>query len=128
MFHPLIHLIASRPHLLADHASAYAELVGAEIGRVGGDIKRRALYGAVALFGAGVGVVLAGTALMLWAVVPAAQMVAPWVLLVVPAPALLVAVGCGLAARSPASGGAPFETVVRQVHADIAMLRDSVTS
>lgn len=128
MFHPLIHLIASRPHLLADHASAYAELVGAELARVSSDVKRRAIYGVVALIGAMVGVVLAGTALMLWAVMPASQMVAPWALLVVPAPALLIAVGCGWAARAPASGGAAFDSVRKQMHADMVMLRESAAS
>lgn len=128
MFHPLIHLIASRPHLLADHASAYADLVGAEIGRVGGDVKRRAMFGAIALVGAIVGVVLAGTALMLWAVLPASQMTAPWALLVVPAPALLIAVGCGLAARASLNGGAAFDAVRKQMHADMVMLRESGAS
>lgn len=128
MFHPLIHLIASRPHLLADHASAYAELVGAELARVSSDVKRRAIYGVVALIGAMVGVVLAGTALMLWAVMPATQMVAPWALLVVPAPALLIAVGCGWAARAPASSGAAFDSVRKQMHADMVMLRESGAS
>ncbi len=128
MFHPLIHLVASRPHLLADHASAYAELVGAELTRVGDDVKRRALYGAIALFGAGIGVVLTGVALMLWAVMPVAQMVAPWALLAVPSPAYLVAVAFGVAARAPTSGGAPFESLRKQIHADMVMLRESGAS
>lgn len=125
MFHPLIHLIASRPHLLAEHASAYAELVGAELTRVGDDVKRRAIYSAVALVGAVVGVVLAGTALMLWAAVPLTQMVAPWVLLVVPAPPLLIAVVCGIASRASPAGGAAFDALRKQMHADMVMLRES---
>lgn len=128
MFHPLIHLIASRPHLLAEHASAYADLMGAEIGRVGGDVKRRAIFGAIALIGAIIGVILAGTALMLWAVLPVTQMAAPWILLVVPAPALLVAMGCAMAARAPSSGGAAFDAIRKQMHADMVMLRESGAS
>jgi len=34
MIHPLLKLVATQPQLLADHAEAYAELVGEEFGTV----------------------------------------------------------------------------------------------
>lgn len=74
MLHPLLHLIASRPQLLADHAAAYAELVAAEFGAETSALKRQALLGALGIGGLGVAAVLAGVAVMLWAVLPAAQM------------------------------------------------------
>lgn len=66
--HPLLHLLLTQPRLLADHVEAYAELVATEIGNVSVAWKRRALLNAVALCCLGVAAVLAGVALMLWAV------------------------------------------------------------
>jgi hypothetical protein len=40
--HPLLHLIATRPQLLADHAEAYAELVAVEIDCMSATWTRRA--------------------------------------------------------------------------------------
>lgn len=123
MMHPLLHLIATQPQLLADHAEAYAELVAAEIGNVSAAWKRRAMLNAVALCCLVVAAVLAGVALMLWAVIPAAPMQALWVLIAVPLTPIAVAVGCLLAAR-PQDDGNPFDNVRRQVKADMAMLRE----
>lgn len=121
--HPLLHLIATRPHLLADHAEAYAELVAAEIGSVSAAWKRRAMLNAVALCCLGVAVVLAGVALMLWAVIPAAPVQALWVLIAVPLVPMVMAVWCVLAAQPQGDDG-PFDNVRRQVKADMAMLRE----
>lgn len=121
--HPLLHLIATRPHLLADHAEAYAELVAAEIGSVSAAWKRRAMLNAVALCCLGVAAVLAGVALMLWAVIPAAPVQALWVLIAVPLVPMAMAVWCVLAAQPQGDDG-PFDNVRRQVKADMAMLRE----
>lgn len=121
--HPLLHLIATRPHLLADHAEAYAELVAAEIGSVSAAWKRRAMLNAVALCCLGVAAVLAGVALMLWAVIPAAPVQALWVLIAVPLVPMVMAVWCVLAAQPQGDDG-PFDNVRRQVKADMAMLRE----
>ena len=123
MMHPLLHLVATQPQLLADHAEAYAELVAAEIGTASAAWKRRALLNAVALCCLVVAVVLAGVALMLWAVIPAAQMHAAWVLIAAPLLPVAVALGCLLAARAQDEGGV-FENLRRQMKADMAMLRE----
>ena len=123
MLHPLLHLIASRPQLLADHAAAYAELVAAEIGAETSSLKRQALLGALGVGGLGVAAVLSGVAVMLWAVVPAAQMQAAWALFAVPLPPALLSVACLLAASKSREGGA-FDGVRRQVLADRQMLRE----
>lgn len=127
MIHPLFLLIATRPQLLADHAEAYAELVSADVAHVCATWKRRSLLYALALYGLAVGVLLAGVALMLWAVTPAASIHAPWALIAAPGVPVALALWCLLAARSQghASG---FENIRQQMKADLAMLREASTS
>ncbi len=123
MMHPLLHLIVTQPHLLADHAEAYAELLGDEIGAASARWKMRAALNAMALCGIGVGTVLAGVALMLWAVIPSADIQAPWALIAAPAVPLLMAVIC-LIVASQQSQASAFENVKKQMKADVAMLRE----
>lgn len=123
MLHPLLHLFATNPHLLGEHVEAYADLVSAEVGSATKRWKARvALYG-MAVFLLMVGTVLAGVALMLWAVMPTINMQAPWLLLVVPLIPLLVSGLCIFRARSEPEQPA-FNTLRNQVSADLAMLRE----
>lgn len=122
--HPLFHLIATRPQLLALHAEAYAELVADEMGQVATVWKRRAMLNVVALSCLGVAAVLAGVSLLLWAVVPATQIQATWALIAVPLFPLAVAAWCLWAARRPAGGGAAFDRIRQQMKADLRMLRE----
>ncbi len=122
--HPLLRLVTNQPQLLAEHAEAYADLFGEELSTASAKWKRQALLGALALFGLVVGAVLAGVALMLWAVIPPAGMQAPWALIAAPLLPLLAAIGCALAARSPSTGPGLFGAMRQQVKADVAMLRE----
>lgn len=121
--HPLLHLIATQPQLLADHAEAYADLLGEELGSASAIWKRRLALHAVALCSLGVSAVLGGVALMLWAVIPPADIQAPWALIAGPSLPLAVALGCLWAARPQPSAGT-FDNVKRQMKADVAMLRE----
>ncbi len=121
--HPLLQLIATKPQLLFDHAEAYGELVTSEAKYISALWKRRALLMAIALCSLGVGAVLAGVALMLWAVIPASQIQAPWALLVAPLLPLTLAAACIVYARSHAETNA-FSTIREQVNADLTMLRE----
>jgi uncharacterized membrane protein YqjE len=125
--HPLLHLIAKEPGLLAEHAEAYAELLGEELGVASAHWKRRALMSAIALCAIGVGAVLAGVALMLWAVVPPENMNAPWALVIAPLVPFALAVGLWITARSQ-SGPRAFEHVKRQLREDAALLREASAS
>lgn len=125
MLHPLVRLFADRPQWLAEHAQAYAELVAAEVGAVSATWKRQALLNAVALCGLAVATVLAGVALMLWAVIPEAQIQAPWALLAAPSLPALLALGCLWAARRLGNPGGAFDSVRRQVQADLTLLREA---
>ena len=122
--HPLLTLLATQPQLLADHAEAYAELLATEIDQVSTDWKRQALLTAVAVCSLVVAALLAGVALLLWAVVAHDQMPAPWLLIAVPLVPMAVALWCRIAARKSV-GRKPFSTVKQQLQADIAMLREA---
>ncbi|MEN9484500.1 hypothetical protein HZU83_20460 [Sphaerotilus montanus] len=122
MAHALLHLITTRPQLLVDHAQAYAELANADLDAVTSAWKRQLRLAAAALCGAAVATVLAGVALMLWAVIPAAQIEAPWALVAAPLLPALVALGCVLAARADSERQA-FGNLKEQVQADLLMLR-----
>ena len=125
MLHPLFHLIATQPQLLGDHAQAYGELISTELATQAAALKRRTLYGALALCFLGVAIVLAGVALMLWAtLVPAPAQTTVWVLILVPAVPSALALGCYLLARSGSTEeDAAFAELRRQLQADMALLR-----
>jgi uncharacterized membrane protein YqjE len=123
MIHPLLRLAATEPHLLGDHVEAYADLVGEEVGKASTSwITRIGLYLA-ALCLAGVGLVLVGVALLLWATMPSSGWPAPWAMVVVPALPLIGAGICVLVARSMPIASA-FDNVKKQLNADMAMLRE----
>jgi hypothetical protein len=122
--HPLFHLIATRPQLLAEHAEAYAELVSVEAPRISAAFRRSAWLLALAFGSLGAGVVLAGVGVMLWATAPEAQIRLPWTLVAVPALPLLAGLLCVLAARRGREREA-FDTLRQQVRADIALLRET---
>ncbi len=127
MIHPLLQLIATQPQLLADHAEAYAELMAEEIDGVSAAWKRRAVLNAVALCSLTAAAILAGVALMLWAVIPSADLQAPWALIAAPLPPVAAGLWCLMAARRLGEGRA-FENLRRQLAADMAMLREVAAS
>jgi len=122
--HPLLTLIALRPQLLLDHAQAYATLFNEEFSLAFATWRRWALLQAVALCCLGVAVMLAGVALMLWAVTPPAQIHAPWVLFAMPLLPLAIALACALKAHQQAQADT-FANLGRQIDADLAMLREA---
>lgn len=124
MLHPLLRLIATQPQLLAEHAEAYAELVATEVSSASTAWKRRALLNAVAQCCLGVAAVLAGVALMLWSVIPVADIRVPWALVAAPLLPAAVAAGCLWAARTRGQQGT-FDSLRQQMKADIVLLREA---
>jgi len=122
MIHPLLRLIATRPHLLVDHAEAYAELASEEFGKTASLWKQRVVLLVVALFLIGVAAVLGGVALMLWAVIPSPDIHAPWALVAGPLVPAAVALGCLLKARQQPPSS--FDALKRQIRADLSMVRE----
>lgn len=93
MFHPLIRLIASKPHLLAQHLGGYADLAAAQAADAAQSLQRRLVLGAALAGCALVCAVMTGMSVLLVAVVPVSAMPAPWLLLVAPVlPGLAAAV------------------------------------
>jgi cytochrome bd-type quinol oxidase subunit 2 len=123
MMHPLLHLILTQPQLLADHVEAYAELLGSELVNASTAWKKRAILISVALCCLGVAAVLAGVALMLWAVIPASHIQAPWALVAAPLLPMATAMWCLMAVRKQDRTGA-FDNLRRQMSADMMMWRE----
>jgi len=123
MIHPLLRLAATQPHLLGDHVEAYAALVGEEVGKVSTSLMMRVgLYlGALVLFA--IGLTLVGVALMLRGTVPATDYSAGWALFVVPLTPFVLGAICVVVARAKPIEK-PFDTVKKQLNADMAMLRE----
>jgi hypothetical protein len=124
--HILLKLIMARPHLLADHAKAYAELIASDCSDASVVFTRRAILGGSGLIFLLVATVLAGVALLLCAVIPAAQIQAPWALIVVPLVPLAASVVCLVSMRA-LGHLSPFANLRNQARADMEMLRESST-
>jgi hypothetical protein len=124
MMHPWLELIVTRPQLLAEHAQGYAELGQQELARATAVWKRQALFGLLGLGGLLTAAVLAGVALMLWAVTPSDRILAPWALLLAPLLPLALAIGCLLLARMRQDGQA-FGNLRQQFRTDMDFLRET---
>lgn len=123
MIYPFIRLMATRPELLADHALAYADLVAEEFDEVSADWKRRMMLSAIAVCFLGGAVVLAGVAVMLWAVALQLSNRASWILLGTPMLPAVLAAWCWFAARAR-QDASPFGRVWQHMQADIEALRE----
>ena len=123
MIHPLLRLAATEPHLIGDHVEAYAALVGDEVGKVSTSFITRAALYAAALLLVAVGLVLVGVALLFCAAVPTSDYPAPWAMFAVPLAPFVIAVVCLVFAHSRPTEKA-FDTLKKQLNADMAMLRE----
>lgn len=121
---PLLRMLAQRPELLLEHARAYAELLASQSGQAYAGWQRRAVLGAAALALIVLALGLAGVALMLVAMLPAAAEASRWVLVAVPLLPLLAGLACLAAARARAQADS-FAALRDQLQADLAMLRES---
>jgi hypothetical protein len=120
MLHPLLRLALARPDLLADHASAYAELALDNARDVAAAWQLRLVGWVLLAAGVLLCVTFAGVALMLYGAVAAVTQ--PWLLWAVPlVPLLLALVGAWLARRPAAARGGV--SVAQQFEADLSLLR-----
>lgn len=124
MIHPLVRLLATEPHLVAEHVGAYAELIECEAREAQRRLTVRLALSLLALCCLGIAAVLTGVALMLWAVTPALSTGAQWALGAAPAVPAIVAILSGLAARRPSAQRA-FESIKAQISADLQMIREA---
>jgi hypothetical protein len=122
--HPVLHLLATRPQWLAEHAGAYGDLAAAELGDAAARSRRAVLLAAVTLSALAVSVTLAGVALMLWAVTPTLPADRAWLLLVTPALPLAVAL-VSVAVQRLGRRAELFPILRQQLQADLALLREA---
>lgn len=117
MLHPIFATVLGHPELIADHASNYALLVRQEMGQAGRALLVRAIAGILAGASGLLALGLGGVAIMLGAMHGAFH----WILVIVPATALLIAMIAGfLAARMPSHLG--FTELKAQMDADARVL------
>lgn len=122
MLHPLLRLALARPDLLADHASAYAELAVVSAREALSEWQVRVLGWALLAAGLLLCLAFGGVALMLYGAV--ASPPTPWLLWAVPlAPAALALLGWWLARRR--GNGSRTASVAQQFEADLALLKAS---
>lgn len=124
MWHPLFKTLATRPELWVAHAGAYADLAAAEAAQLQELLRRQALIAAGTLISATLAAGLAGVALLLASVMPAAQMPWPWGLWLVPALPALLAVA-GAIAWQQTRGTPAFAALREQLSADAALLAEA---
>ena len=124
MAHPLFRLLTTRPQLLAEHVSAYTDLLAEELTSTAGRLKRRVALQLVALAAAAVGTVLAGMAVLLWAALPADSIRLPWLLVLTPALPWALALWASTMSEAVATGDL-LVTFRRQLADDAAMLRSA---
>ena len=123
MFHPLIRLLASKPHLVATHLGGYLELASAQAQDAASSLKSRVIWSAGAVVGICTGALLGGVALLVLAAVPLSDMPAPWLLLAAPLTPLLAGAGCWWQAlRRPS--GLSLTPLREQFAADAALLAE----
>ncbi|MBY0468330.1 MAG: hypothetical protein K2Q07_05075 [Burkholderiaceae bacterium] len=121
--HPFFKLMVDQPAVITDHVEAYASLAALELSGAVTQLRVRALKTAIALSCAAVASVLAGVAVMLWAVTPSDHLHAPWALWLAPGLPAVVAAWSWISAQTP-DGAPAFSALRSQVRADIDMLHE----
>ena len=124
MPHPALHLLATHPQWLAEHAAAYAQLAGAELDDATSLWGRRLWLGGLTMCALMVAATLGGVALMLWAVTPELPAPRAWALLAAPALPLALA-GVGWLALRRLRQGPLFFVLRQQWQTDAALLRQT---
>ena len=121
--HPIVHVAARRPQLLAEHAKAYGDLLLEEGRRTLASLVLHAvLYAAAGVLG-GLGLVLGGVALLLYAAIPG-ELRNGWLLVAVPCVSMVIAGVCVVVARAlPVD--VSLDVVGQQVRADIDMIHEA---
>lgn len=124
MIHPLVRLLASEPHLVAEHVGAYAALIESEAKDVQRRWVLRLAVSIVALVCLVIAAMLTGVALMLWAVTPGLSTGAQWMLVIAPAVPAVVAIGAGVVAKRPSAERA-FAGIQAQIKSDMQMIHQA---
>ncbi|GBU14728.1 hypothetical protein AwPolaro_01060 [Polaromonas sp.] len=121
MLHPLFSTLIQRPDLVIDHVSAYGALFHEEASDAGAELLKRIMAWAVSVLAATLFLGLTGAALMLGLMNNQFH----WVLLAVPAVALLLLIAALWVATRPRQSKR-FPILQAQLHRDAVALRSVV--
>ncbi|MEH0167417.1 hypothetical protein ABT392_21640 [Paucibacter sp. JuS9] len=117
-----LQMLAARPQLLAEHGQAYVQLLGEESGEALAGWRRQLIWHLLAGLCLAMALLLAGTACLLAAALPLAQMPLPWLLLALPLLPLLAGLACWQqAGRAQARC---FVRLRQQLRADEVLLQE----
>lgn len=119
MLHPVFNTLIKRPDLVADHVTAYVELVQQEASGLGADWIKRGVAWALAALGALLFFVMSGVALMLGAVHQF-----HWMLMAVPGAMLVLTLVALARARKP-QHDERFKELKAQLQNDAQALREA---
>lgn len=117
MLHPIYSTVLGHPELVADHLANYMALVREEAGEVTRRLVARIIAGVLAAISAMMALGLIGIAVMLGVLHGTFH----WVLVAVPAVAVLVAVVAGYFASRPSTADG-FDDIRAQLDADVRAL------
>ena len=124
MLHPLIHTLATRPGLLAEHLAGYGELITVQAGEIVSQVQATAVIAALAGLCAALGLIFGGVSLLLVGAVHIDDMPYPFLLLAVPLLFLALAGLCWLRLRQRPVA-LTLGPLREQVAADAALLREA---
>ena len=119
---PLLDNMLFKPRLLAERARAYGELILDEWTESKTFWRKRTTLQVLGACSMGVSCTLAGMGLMLWAVMPPAQIHAFWLLVATPLVFLAAGAGCLMAADKQ-HPPVVFEQTRQQLKADLEVLK-----
>ena len=120
MLHPIFSTVLGHPELVAEHLANYAALVRQESAQAGRGLVARLVAGLLAVASAMLALGLIGVAVLLGTMHGSFH----WVLVAVPAVAVVIAAICTWYATRPNPGYA-FDDLRSQLDADLQALRDA---
>lgn len=124
--HPLVRLLLAHPELLAEHASAYGQMLVDEGLAVSAAWQRRTALRMLAGGALLAGVVLAGQTVLWWSVMP--ERLWPWMLGVPASPLLVAAWAWWNSTRAAQLRAEPWAGLRRQLLADLALIRSTAAA
>lgn len=120
MLHPIFSTVLGHPELVAEHLANYAALVRQESAQAGRGLVARIVAALLAVASATLALGLIGVAVLIGVMNGSFH----WVLVAVPAVAVLLALACTWYATRPAPGHA-FDDLRSQLEADLRALREA---
>ncbi len=118
MLHPIFSTVLGHPELIADHLANYAALLKEETAAAGRGVVQRLIASVLAIVSTLLALGLIGIAVMLGVLHGSFN----WVLVIVPAVAVVIAAISGYIAARPAAFH-PFNDLREQLDADVVALR-----